>query len=307
MLPRGTFSEEHGQGLSDKPGTPPHAQLVFSGGGKAAAMAVTLNKWPVPVPAQLSQCPDTAYHPYSHCTQTALAGGATLVLDRSPVDEKRPAGPVLLTALLTGKDGKQVLVSETTSSKGQEASGKTSLPLSLGQLSHLATSSVWHPVLGAMPAPPALHRTAGIARMTGQQISHVIEQLLPAGMHATQKGGSDGFGHVTVDDGRGKSLVAVNVQRWKRGDSDMAKLFATAGTLPDGTRIKVRRGPASRGGKGAVEWTVDTLRKDGLRVVISTVNAGAYQLPADRREPALNITQLKQIVLNSAWIRAAGS
>lgn len=276
QLPHGTFSEEHGQGLSEKPGTPPTAQLIFNGGGEAAKMAVTLNRWPLPVPAQFSQCPDSAYHPYSHCTQATLPGGATLVLDRSPVDEKRPSGADVLTALLTDKDGKQVLVSETGSPIGQEAAGKTSLPLRLGQLSEIASSSVWDPVLTAMPAPPTLSRPAGIPRMTGQQIGHVIEQLLPAGLRTAQEGGSDGFGHITVDDGHGKSLVAVNVQRWKSGDSGIAKLFAKADTLPDGTRINIRKGPASGGGKGAVEWTVDTLRKDGLRVVISTVNAGAY-------------------------------
>ncbi|MEU4093187.1 hypothetical protein [Streptomyces sp. NPDC026673] len=221
------------------------------------------------------------------------------------MDEKRPSGADVLSALLTGKDGRQVLVSETGVSRGKATAGNTSLPLRLRQLSAIASSPVWDPVLTAMPAPPVHDQTAVIPRMTGRQISHVIRQLLPAGMRTAQSGGSDGFGHVTVDDGHGKSLVAVNVQRWKAGDADIAKLFAKAETLPDGTRVSIRKGPASGGGKGAVEWSVDTLRKDGLRVVISAVNARAYQLPGTRKEPALDIRQLQQIALDAAWGRAA--
>lgn len=305
LLPHGTFSEEHGQGLADRPGPPPTAQLIFHDGDEAASMAVTLNRSTLPVPAQFSQCPDTAYHPYSHCTRATLPGGATLVLDRSPVDEKHPSGADVLSALLTGKDGRQVLVSESGASKGKRAAGKPALPLGLRQLSAIASSPVWDPVLAAMPVPPARDRASAIPRMTGRQIDHVVEQLLPAGMRAAQRGGSEGFGHITVDDGHGKSLVAVNVQRWRAGDSDIAKLFTKADTLPDGTRVEVRKGPASGGGKGAVEWSVDTLREDGLRVVISAVNARAYQLPGARKEPALSIRQLEQIALDAAWGRAA--
>ncbi|MGW2938638.1 hypothetical protein ACWDA7_44310 [Streptomyces sp. NPDC001156] len=50
----------------------------------------------------------------------------------------------------------------------------------------------------------------------------------------------------------------------------------------------------------------DTFRKDGLRVEISAVNAGAYLLAASRNEPALNIGQLKQMALSTAWQRASG-
>ncbi|MFB6706789.1 hypothetical protein ACFCW6_19020 [Streptomyces sp. NPDC056333] len=47
--------------------------------------------------------------------------------------------------------------------------------------------------------------------MSGAQISGAIAQLLAPGLPAANKGGSKGFGYV-VGDGRGRGLVAVNVQ-----------------------------------------------------------------------------------------------
>jgi hypothetical protein len=299
LLPQGKFSAQKGHGLSDGSAQPPSAQLIFDEGGRIAEVTVGLNRLPAPVPAQFLQCPDPVYHPHSQCTRTAMPGGAWLVRLRSPMDEDHPSSGEVLTALLIYRDGEQVLVSEAGSPEGKAAAGDTLLPLNLEQLSVVATSTVWEPVLSAMAAPPAGAQTG--SAVTGQQIDRVIEQLLPTGLHVVQEGGSAGFGHVTVDDGHGKSLVAVNVQLWKPDDPDMAELFKKADTLPDGTRISVRKRPASLGGKGAVEWTVDTLRKDGRRVVISTVNAGGYHLPASRSEPALTIRQLEQIALNTAW------
>ncbi|MFI5635038.1 hypothetical protein ACIA8E_37980 [Streptomyces sp. NPDC051664] len=305
LLPQGKYSAQHGQGQGGRPGSPPSAELILEVGGKAAKVTVALNRYPLPVPAQLAQCPDTAYHPYSQCAQSQLPGGARLVRDQSPRDEDKPSGGKVRSVLLTHKDGTQVFVSETGGLDGKTAAGNTALPLSLEQLSAIATDTAWKPLLSAMPAPrTGGPRTGSVSEMTGAQITHVIKELLPAGLHAAQEGGSQGFGHVVVDDGHGKSLVAVNVQRWKPDDANMTKLFEKADTQSDGTRVTVRKSPPSQGGKGAVEWSVDTFRKDGLRVVISAVNAGAYKLPASRTEPALKIGQLQQIALAPTWRRA---
>ena len=305
LLPRGEFSAQQGQGLSDKTGPPPSVRLIFDQDGRAAKVTVVLNRVPVPVPTQLSDCPDTAYHPYSHCTPTLLSGGAGLVLDQSPQDEDKPSDADILSALLTYKDGKQVFVSEVGSSNETPAARNNSLPLTLKQLSGIATSTVWKPILAVMPAPPSAPRTGSIPRMSHEQITHIIKTLLPATLHPAQEGGSIGFGHVVVDDSRGESLVAVNVQRWKPDDPKMMGLFKNSDVAPDGTRISIRKGPSYNGGRGAVEWSVDTFRTDGLRVVVSAVNARAYKLPASRSEPALSIEQLKQIALDATWQQAS--
>lgn len=47
-----------------------------------------------------------------------------------------------------------------------------------------------------------------------------------------------------MDDGRGRSLVQINVQH---GMADVAgQLYADGETLPDGTRVATRQGPARR-------------------------------------------------------------
>ncbi|AWW41997.1 hypothetical protein [Streptomyces cadmiisoli] len=307
LLPEGKFSSQQGKGLGDKSGPPPSAQLVFDRGGRAAKVTVILNKYPVPVPEQVMRCPDTAYHPYSQCTETQLPGGAVLVRDQSPKNEDDPSGARLFSTLLAYKDGGHVYVSEVGDPGDKTAAGDTPLPLTLKQISDIATSSAWKPVLSSIPAPPSGARTESAPRMTGEQISRTIEHLLPADLHASRRGGSEGFGHIVVDDSRGKSLVTSNVQRWKPDDSGMTELFKKAATLPDGTRIRINKRAAPRGGKGAVEWSVDALRKNGLRVVISAVNARAYGLPPDRSEPALDIRQLKQMALDPVWQRSSGS
>ncbi|MFE6554959.1 hypothetical protein ACFVHS_42260 [Streptomyces sp. NPDC057746] len=139
--------------------------------------------------------------------------------------------------------------------------------------------------------------------MSGPWIAQVIEQLLPDGLNVEQGGGSTGFGHVVVDDGRGQSFVAVNVQRWMPHDPQIAQVFNGASIRPDGTRVLVQRGPSSHGGRGAVEWQVDTLREDGLRIAVSTVNARAYFLPASRNKPVLDTHQLERIALDRMWQR----
>jgi hypothetical protein len=137
--------------------------------------------------------------------------------------------------------------------------------------------------------------------VSAQQITGVLRKLLPTGLRVADEGGADGFGHVTVDDGQGKSLVAMNVQRWQPDDPAISGIFKTADTLPDGTRLTTHQGRPTRGGEGVTEWTVDTFRKDGLRVVISAVNARAYGIPATRKIPALTTSQLRQIALDPLW------
>lgn len=298
LLPQGTSSAQKGRGLSSKPGPPPSAELLFAEGGKAAKVTLNLNT--LPLPESFTQCPDTAFHPHSRCTQTQLPSGARLILDESPQDEAKPTGRKVLTALLSHKDGRQVYVT-AVGHPGKGVAEVASLPLSLTQLETVARSTVWEPVLSAMPSPPGGTKRSAPEGLTAQQIDHTVKGLLPAKLRVVREGGSNGFGHVTVDDGRGESLVTVNVQRWKHDDPAMAELFRTTEALPDGTRVSVRKAPARRGGPGAVEWTVDTVREDGLRVVITAVNAGAYQLPATRAEPALNIEQLKRIALAPPW------
>ncbi len=48
-------------------------------------------------------------------------------------------------------------------------------------------------------------------------------------------------------------------------------------------------------------WTVDTLRPDGLRVVISAFNTPAQHQDATRDTPALTMEHLREIALSTVW------
>jgi hypothetical protein len=79
-----------------------------------------------------------------------------------------------------------------------------------------------------------------------------------------------------------------------------ADLFGSdSETLPDGTRVAVKQGPGDRGDQ--VMWTVDTMRADGKRVVISAFNAGTQNETATRKAPALTIAQMRKMALDALW------
>ncbi|WP_437099712.1 hypothetical protein [Streptomyces sp. enrichment culture] len=140
--------------------------------------------------------------------------------------------------------------------------------------------------------------------MNARQIIRVLKRSLATGLHVSRVGGSQGFGHLVINDHHGEGLLAVNVQRWSRQDPAVTRLFASASELPNGSLIKIDRRPSPYGGEGAVVWTVDVLHEDGLRVVAATVNAAAYYVPASRDLPAVTIAQLKRIALDPAWQEA---
>ncbi|WP_234389135.1 hypothetical protein [Streptomyces sp. AS58] len=301
LLPEGDSSQQQGHGVQEKSGDL-GAKLHFRRNGKTSTVSVALRKLG---DAKIELCPDTAYFPFSRCTVTRLPDGAKLAVNRSPEDDSHPSGPEIFTAVVTYAGGKQVMVAQTdVRSNGEGPADVKESPLTQEQVTAIATSTVWTPIFSKMPEPPEQPLQSPV--MTGQQIARTITSLLPAGLRATDPGGSDGFGHVVADDGHGKGLVAVNVQKWDPHDEAMKEVFKQGSkTLADGTRIRIAKGPALGDGKNAVEWTVDTLRKDGFRVVIMTVNAKAYKLPAGRSEPPLTIQQLRQIALSGVWRSSA--
>ncbi|RPK70664.1 MULTISPECIES: hypothetical protein [Streptomyces] len=305
-LPSGTVSEQRGQGTEKSPASPPSAALSFEKDGRRSEVDVTLYRWAAPIPQFTLRCPDTAYSPYSQCTESKLSGGAVLVLDQSPENNSDPSGAVVFTARLTYKDGKQVVVRQSgVRPAGAAASVGAPSPLTRKHLSTIAASDGWKAVLSRMPEPPAEPRTSADA-MTGTQMAATIASLAPSNLHVSEQGSSDGFGHAVVNDGHGKSLVGVNVQQWDRDDPRMREVFGTAETLADGTRVRVDKSPSPYGGSGAVVWTVDTFHTDGFRVVVQALNARAFKLPASRDKPALGIPQLRDMALSGAWRRTDG-
>lgn len=126
--------------------------------------------------------------------------------------------------------------------------------------------------------------------------------LLPEDLSVGEKTDSEGeFASVVVDDGKGRSLVQINVQRDMRDVAD--DLYGEATTLPDGTLLATSKEPGEKGGAGVVWWSADTMRPDGMRVVVSAFNSGEQSTPATRPEPALTMDQLTALATSPEWLK----
>ncbi|QNP75476.1 hypothetical protein IAG44_42795 [Streptomyces roseirectus] len=297
----GTVQDAHGPAL---PGTTSSASaiLTFKNEYGDARVQVAVSRLPVPVSPLNTACPDRALHPYSRCT-TREHQGATLTLDSSPADESRPLAAQRRTAALTFPDGRQVVLSESALGQNTGAAAPRSpLPLTLQKLTEIAGSPTWRPLLAALPEPPHQQSALQVDQtVPAHRITGIATRSLPRTMRVADQGGLPGYGHLTVDDGHGKCLVTVTVQRWKPRDATIRRVFERAEQLPDGTRIMTSRSTAAHGGRGAVEWRVDTLSRDGLRVVVNELNTSAYRLPATRTTPALTVRQLTDIARSGSW------
>ncbi|WNF27768.1 hypothetical protein RI138_13565 [Streptomyces sp. C11-1] len=127
-------------------------------------------------------------------------------------------------------------------------------------------------------------------------------KLLPEGLSVGEKTNGGGeFASVVVDDGKGSTLVQINVQPDMRDVAD--DLYRDATTLPDGTLLATSKMPGEKGGQGVVWWNADTMRPDGMRVVVSAFNSGAQSTPATRPEPALTMDQLVALATSPEWLK----
>ncbi|MFD7031928.1 hypothetical protein ACFWAR_28265 [Streptomyces sp. NPDC059917] len=130
----------------------------------------------------------------------------------------------------------------------------------------------------------------------------VLESLVPkSGVKVLRRAGQPGFGSLVLDDGKGASLVQVNVQEGM--GEDLKDRFNGPGVvvLPDGTRVLAEQKAGEKGGAGVLWWSVDTLRPDGRRVVVSAFNTGDQGKAATRAKPLLTMAQIKAIALDPKW------
>lgn len=307
LLPPGTFREESGRGTDDRLG--PAARLVYDDGAGAAAIGLGLARVE-PGSAQvrdLLACPDHNVTPYDDCTSDRLPDGSTLRLYQGYEYPDLRVDTKLWTADLVTPEGQHVSVSEWNSpaEKGAPVS-REEPPLSTQRLRTLVTAGVWREVVDAIPEAPKPTRSAAPrpARPTvsGNAIGDTLTTLLPGKLDVVARGGQESeYAYVVVDDGRGRSLVQINVQ-YGMGDG-AGPLYAGGEILPDGTRVVTRQEPGEKAGAGVVMWTVDTLRPSpaGLRVVISAFNTGDQNEDATRDAPALSMEQLRKLALAKQW------
>ncbi|MGW6970104.1 hypothetical protein [Streptomyces sp. NPDC054952] len=130
----------------------------------------------------------------------------------------------------------------------------------------------------------------------------VLESLVPkSGITILRRSGQPGYGALVLDDGKGASLVQVNVQE-DMGEALKDRMEgAGVVVLPDGTRVLAEQKSGEKGGSGVVWWSIDTLRPDGRRVVVSAFNTGDQSKAATRAKPILTMEQIKAIALDPKW------
>ncbi|HET6858858.1 MAG TPA: hypothetical protein VFH94_17430 [Streptomyces sp.] len=312
LLPAGTKLTEPEARGADGPVTPSVSGVLDDGKGRAA-ITLSLNRVD---PAHESsrqqvECPDEALVPHDACTTDELPDGSVLMTFQGYEYPDRRVDTKSWRAVLLSREGFLVDVSEWNApTQKDSATTRPTPPLSTDELRSLATSEKWHKALGELP-PPDETGIPGGPGADGEQpeemdettIRTTLTALLPKGLKVRPGKGQSGYTFVVVDDGRGRSQVEINVQPNMAdavgaltGDGDVS-------TLPDGTTVILRKSDGDKDVAGAVVWTADTIRKNGLRVAVSALNAPGPHAPPTRANPALTMQQLKTIALSERWAK----
>ncbi|MFE9924121.1 hypothetical protein ACFYQA_21840 [Streptomyces sp. NPDC005774] len=304
LLPDGEFSGEGGRGTASVGG--PFAQVVYDDGEGPAAVGVGLSRIE-PGSSQAreaTRCPDQVFTPHDSCATSTLADGSKLMLFKGYVYPDRRVDTRWWNSVLVTPQGQQVDVSEWNSAAEKDAPvSRPAPPLSAAQLKEIATAPQWRAAVDAIPeraGKPSAAPSTPPPSAAGPAVRETLAGLVPDRLEVVSKGGQEeGYAYLVLDDGEGKSFVQINVQHGMRGDA--GQLYGSAETLPDGTRVATHQGPGEKGAAGVVMWTVDTMRADGRRVVISAFNTGAQHEDATRDAPALSMKELRTIALSPRW------
>ncbi|MFD6465726.1 hypothetical protein [Streptomyces goshikiensis] len=298
LLPAGKVTDTEASGTGAPQG--PSVRGVYDDGEGAAQIGVTLTRTDPDgrTTAGALECPDANTTDYEACATETLADGSKVMVFQGYEYPDRREPTKLWRATLVTRQGFQVEVMEwnAPAEKGAKVS-RPAPPLGPAQLKAFAASPLWHPALGDLPAAPA---EGPAPDPVGADARAVLESLVPkSGITVASKGGGGDYAYLVLDDGKGASLVQVNVQ--EQMGAALGGHMSGATTLPDGTKVLETKQPGEKGGKGVLWWSADTLRPDGRRVVVSAFNTGNQSKPATRKEPVLTMEQLRTIALDPKW------
>ncbi|WP_328537462.1 hypothetical protein [Streptomyces sp. NBC_00344] len=310
LLPKGTFSEEEGRGTDAATG--PLAYAVYDDGRGKSAISLSLSRTALPGSSPAGDervtCPDRALSRYDACTSEKVGGGAQLRILQGYEYPDRREDTKDWTATLLTPGGYLVEASEwnAAAEKGAEVSRKLP-PLSPAQLRKLVTAQAWRPALKALPAPQKEQPTAEARRaeVSSKKIRALLTSLLPDGVRVAAEGGQGTeWAWMTLDDKRGRTFLEINVQSLMTDVAeDLARRAQHVGTLADGTEVMTSQGPAEKGGAGVVQWTADTIRPDGYRVVLLEMNTGSLQGGSvTRSTPVITMKQLRAVASSDKWL-----
>ncbi|WP_405588198.1 hypothetical protein [Streptomyces sp. NBC_01092] len=311
MLPEGKITEPSRLGAES---SPYDAEIVYDDGKGPAAIGLSFYRY-VPNDMQGEMtigCPTTAQSEDDNCVTTSLPDHSRVTLLKTYAfqDDRRLDTKVWSAQLLTSS-GQYVSVSEWNSSAPSGAPiSRAEPPLSGTQLKELVTAGVWRRIVDAV-----VDERRGWAQTptpsegegpTVEAVNDTLAALLPKDRQVFET--RSDYPYVDVFDAKAKNIIPIettvllDVQQHTASEVADELYGADAETLPDGTKVATRRGPGDKGVEESVMWTVDTMRTDGLRVVISAYNPGSRGVPA-RPTPNLTMEQLREIALSPKWDR----
>jgi hypothetical protein len=242
--------------------------------------------------------------PYDECTTERLPDGSVLDTTRSFTYPSSDSGQKRWYVVLTTADGAQLTVNEFGGGGEKGSSGGADPLLSTGRLTSIVRSPAWTRAIAALPAPEqarAGRPSTGEKHVPGTRLTQVVKSYLPRGGSTSDLNADDALVQLVYDDGRGKSMLEVDVQYQRTallaGHMGCAGIDGEchATTLADGTRVKRVKVRSEKGGS-AVVWLVDTLYPDGRRATAREINSYAEAGPVTRPQPALSMDRLLSIV-----------
>ena len=302
LLGDGAYSKAEARGTDEE--LSPYVHVVYDDGNGKSAIEVGMGRVrPGSDEArQATKCPAKAFTHYDACATNRLADGSVVMVLQGYEYPDRRVDTKWWSAELVTPQGQHVSVSEWNAAAEKDAPiTRSQPPLSPARLTKLAASSAWRDAIDAMPAEVSTVTAEPSDTAFGAPVAPTLKSLLPKRLTVSDSSGDDtGFGYLVVDDGKGKSLVQVNVQA-NMSDVEGDLFGPDAEVLSDGTKVATHQGPGEKGGAGVVMWTVDTIRTDGSRVVISAFNSGAQDTTSTRTTPALTMKQLRAIALSPKW------
>ncbi|MEV7775599.1 hypothetical protein [Kitasatospora sp. NPDC086791] len=181
---------------------------------------------------------------------------------------------------------------------------------------------------GSPAATPTTVRSSAPTVVTGDEVLATFQALLPKGETTEAKGhGTDDDrtkgtfvgADLVFDDGQGKSLVQLGIQKHRPGqgqprtcptDLELARIDSCAvTTLPDGSRLQLLQGyEYSDGRAGTKEWSAALSGPDGREITVSEWNAAQEKgAPDSRPAPPLTLDQLRAVVTDRSWDRVVAA
>ncbi|MEU7063783.1 hypothetical protein [Streptomyces sp. NPDC046161] len=314
LLPNGRLSQTVASGNVS---TAPMVRGLFDDGDGAALVGIKLTRIDPDSESAKAHgtCPAKADGNFDSCAAEQLPDGSRLTLVQGTW-QPEGGGPVKeWRATRITPQGYLVEAEESNGPGGEKpAATRPAPPLAMEQLRALAVSPLWHPALADLK-PYKEPGGAGAPDSGPNAALRALEDLVRGyGIPTVWKSGGGNGADVVLDDGKGRSMIQLAYQiiedypggrgRQQLIDHYRAESDAGRGTLtmtPDGAEVLSDQHPREAGGSGVVEWNVDVLRPNGLRLIVRGYNAGDPTEPATRPAPALTMEQLTAIAMDGRW------